>query len=93
MMYPTALQSLTPAHLRGRAVSVQFITTMIGAAAAPPTVGLVSDQVMGHREGPLLAVVSVAVPAILLGALLLRWCERHRFDATASDAARIDGTR
>jgi hypothetical protein len=35
-------------------------------------------------------VVVVAVPAILLAAVLLRFCERHGFEAAAADAARLD---
>lgn len=74
MAFPTALQTISPPHLRGRLASIQFIASMLIAACAPPLVGAVSDA-MGGADGVLLAVTLVAVPALALGALLLRSCE------------------
>lgn len=93
MLYPTVLQSLSPAHLRGRTAALQGIVTMSCAASAPPLVGLVSDQLSYLPNGLIVAVVAVAVPAILLSTLLLRWCEVHGFQRTAEHAARLDAVR
>lgn len=90
MLYPTVLQSLSPAHLRGRAAALQGIVTMAFAASAPPLVGLVSDSLSARPDGLVIAVVGVAVPAVLVAAALLRWCEVNGFQRTADHAAQLD---
>lgn len=90
MLYPTVLQSLSPGHLRGRTAAMQGIVTMACAATAPPLVGLVSDQLTREPDALVVAVVVVAVPAIVVSALLLRWCEVNGFERTADHAARLD---
>jgi sugar phosphate permease len=90
MCYPTALQSLAPAPLRGRIAAIQGMVTMAGAAAAPPLVGWLSDQLQHRPDGLVVAIVSVAVPSLLLSAALLSWCERQGFEETVADATRLD---
>jgi MFS family permease len=90
MLYPTVLQSLSPAHLRGRMAAMQGIVTMGFAASAPPLVGLVSDRLASQPDGLVKAVVGVAVPAVLVAAALLRWCEMNGFQRTADHAAQLD---
>jgi MFS family permease len=90
MVFPTALQSISPQHLRGRATSLQFIVSLSFGAAAPPLVGLVSDGLAPMANAPLVAVVLVATPALVLGALLLWWCERSGLAAAIADADSID---
>ncbi len=92
MVFPTSLQSISPQHLRGRATSLQFIISLSFAALAPPLVGLVSDRLAPMANAPLVAVVAVATPALLLGAILLWWCERSGLAAALADAERIDST-
>lgn len=86
MAFPTALQSISPPHLRGRVASIQFIASMLLASGAPPLVGLVSDALSGRPDGVLLAIALVAVPALAAGALLLRSCEGRTLAALLEDA-------
>jgi MFS family permease len=86
MAFPTALQSISPPHLRGRVASIQFIASMLIASGAPPLVGLVSDALSDRPDGVLLAITLVAVPALAAGALLLRSCEGRTLAALLEDA-------
>jgi MFS family permease len=86
MAFPTALQSISPSHLRGRVASIQFIASMLIASGAPPLVGLVSDALSDRPDGVLLAVTLVAVPALVAGALLLRSCEGRTLAVLLEDA-------
>jgi MFS family permease len=87
MSFPTALQNISPAHLRGRVASVQFIFAMLVASMAPPLVGAVSDRFNSIPNGVLLAVAVVAAPALVLGALLLRSCEGRVLDDLVREAS------
>lgn len=91
MVFPTALQSIAPSHLRGRAISIQFILAMVLASAGPPLVGLLSDRMAHSTKGPLPALVLVVVPALVVAVLLLASCERTGLQAALDDAARLDG--
>jgi MFS family permease len=91
MVFPTALQGISPQHLRGRAASLQFIVSLSLAAAAPPLVGLLSDRLSTLPNAPLVAVVIVAAPALFLGGAMFWWCERSGLQAALADAAAIDG--
>lgn len=94
MAFPTALQNISPPNLRGRTASVQFIASMLVASGAPPLVGAVSDQLGSATNGVLLAVTLVAVPALTIGALLLRSCEgRPLADLLADAETAPDGDR
>jgi fucose permease len=90
MMYPSALQGLAPAPLRARVVAIQFVLSAVGGAAAPPLVGLLSDQLKGVPNGTMLAAVSIGAPFLLLGATILRWCERRHYEKTAQDSFDAD---
>lgn len=90
MLYPTALQAVTPVDMRGRAVAVQFMATMAGAAVAPPLIGWVSDLYGGDGRSILHAIATVVVPCLALSAILLRSCERGPLGATLSDAAGLE---
>jgi MFS family permease len=92
MMYPTAMQAMAPASIRARTLALQLLLGAAFPAIAPPLVGFVSDQIPGRPDGLLLAAVAVAVPCVLMGAIMLRYCEKH-FAATAAAAARTDSAR
>jgi MFS family permease len=92
MMYPTAMQAMAPASIRARTLALQLLLGAAFPAIAPPLVGFVSDQMPGRPDGLLLAAVAVAVPCVVMGAFMLRYCEKH-FASTAVDAARIDAER
>jgi MFS family permease len=88
MSYPTALQSLSPAHLRGRITAINFLASMLFASASPPLVGLVSDQVYGAASAQLTtALALVAGPAALLATLLYYSCLRRGFMETLADVS------
>lgn len=76
MLFPTALQELAPAHLRGRVVAIQTTTNVVLAAAAPPLVGLLSDLLKPRPDSLLVAAAGVAVVGLVVAALLLYRCER-----------------
>jgi MFS family permease len=90
MLYPTAIQSMAPAHLRARMVSIQSIASLAMGALGPPTVGWISDRMQDVPNGLLLASIGVAVPTLLLSAVLLRLSERT-FTQTAATVQHIDG--
>ncbi|MDN3921477.1 MFS transporter [Roseateles violae] len=86
MVYPTALQSLAPDALRARLVALMSVLSAGLVAIAPPIVGLVSDHFFQQRpNGLLIAAVTVAIPALLLGMALLIRCERL-YEATVQAA-------
>ncbi len=89
MLYPTALQSLAPSHLRARVVAIQSVVGLAFAALAPPAVGLLSDRLKHLPNGIIVAAVGVAVPAMLIAAVLLFWCERG-YEQTVEDGKRAD---
>ncbi len=91
MVFPTALQAMSPQHLRGRATSLQFIVSLSLGASAPPIVGLLSDRLGTLPNAPLVAVVMAATPALVIGAALLLWCERTGLRRVLAEAAHIDG--
>ncbi len=89
MLYPTALQSLAPSHLRARVVAIQSVVGLAFGALAPPSVGLLSDQLKHLPNGIIVAAVGVAVPAMLISAALLFWCERG-YEQTVEAGRRAD---
>ena len=89
MLYPTALQSLAPSHLRARVVAIQSVVGLAFAALAPPAVGLLSDHLKHLPNGIIVAAVGVAVPAMLIAAALLFWCERG-YERTVDAGKRMD---
>lgn len=90
MAFPTALQTISPPGLRGRLASIQFIASMLVASSAPPIVGAVSDR-LGGANGVLQAVAIVAIPALVIGALLLRSCEGPALSALLAEAEAAEG--
>lgn len=89
MLAPTIVQGIAPRHLRARSTSIMTVITTSSAAAAPPVTGLVSDQFKHLHNGLMVAAALVAVPALLLAALLFFRGERV-YEATAQTARRID---
>ncbi len=87
MLAPTAVQSLSPSHLRGRLVAVQTITLLFFGAFAAPLSGFVSDRIGGGGGGLLAAGVAVAVTCLTISTLLLRWCEASYLDTVLANRA------
>lgn len=73
MVYPTALQSLAPNHLRARMSAMMSVLVAGLVAIAPPLVGFVSDHLKDLPNGLIVAANMVAIPALLIAmALLIR---------------------
>jgi MFS family permease len=89
MLTPTAIQALAPGCLRARLVAIQGMVTVALSAAGPPLVGWLSDQMKDAANGLVIALVSVAAPCLVFGALLLRRAERG-FATTAKAAEQYD---
>lgn len=67
-----AQQDVAPAHLRGRIVAVQvFLFAAAGLAIGPLAVGAVSDRLAGDPAGLGKAMLVVALPMLLLSAILM----------------------
>jgi MFS family permease len=76
MIYPTVIQTVAPSFLRARLFAVIAVLISVCGAAAPPLVGLLSDQFKHLPNGLILAAAMIAVPFLSLGALLLFLCEK-----------------
>jgi MFS family permease len=76
MIFPTVVQSLAPAHLRARVYALMGVILSASGAAAPPVVGLISDQFTNLSNGLIVSAVIVAVPCLVIGSVLMYFCER-----------------
>lgn len=91
MVFPTMLQDMAPASLRGRMAALLGMVTTVGSALGPPLVGVISDHLAmsGRANALLLAVVALgAVGFCLAGGLF--WLARQPFGTAVADARRID---
>jgi MFS family permease len=89
MVFPTMLQDIAPAALRGRMASLLGLVTTVGSAAGPPLVGALSDRLTSRPDGLLLAVVALGVLGFT-GSAGLFWIARRPFAAAVAHARRID---
>jgi MFS family permease len=71
LLYPTALQDMTPAPMRARLAAISVTVNIVGAASGPAFVGALSDGLKARSDGLLLSMVSVALVAVVLSFLLL----------------------
>lgn len=72
-----AVQSITPAQLRGFATAVLVMATGISSATAPMAVGLLNDHVFHRPEGVNLSILSYSAPVLLLGWIAFIVAARH----------------
>ena len=77
MTFPTALQNLAPPHLRSRMFALLGTLAMLCASAAPPLVGLLSDQIRHRSDGLLLVTATLGGAAFLLAALGFARTAKH----------------
>jgi len=77
MVYPTVIQTVAPRLLRARVFAALAVLISACGAAAPPIVGLISDQLKHLPNGLIVSAVIVAAPCLSLGAVLLFLCEQH----------------
>jgi len=91
MVFPTLLQDLAPAALRGRMASLMAVVTTVGSASGPPLVGAVSDRLSTGDQGDALlhAVVALGVVGFSTAGALFWWARRG-FLLAVADARRID---
>jgi MFS family permease len=87
MVFPTMLQDVAPAPLRGRMASLLGVVTTLGSAGGPPLVGALSDQLTHRADGLLLAVVGLGVVGFLSAGMLFAFARRPMTRAIA-DARR-----
>jgi len=88
MTYPTALQDIAPAHLRGRIFAIMGVLSIAFPSAAPPFVGFLSDQLAHRPDGLMLAMVVVSVSSLLGAAAIFAWtAPRHESVVRAAAAA------
>ncbi|MDR3511041.1 MAG: MFS transporter [Caulobacteraceae bacterium] len=83
MLYPTALQDISPSHLRARMASLNLVVTFSFSALGPALVGLASDLMPHHPGSIMMAIVAVGVSGLLVSGVLLLICCRH-YPATLS---------
>jgi MFS family permease len=89
MVFPTLLQDIAPAALRGRMASLLGVVTTVGSAGGPPLVGALSDHLAHRTDGLLLSVVGLGTVGFALAGLLLAWARGAIAQAVAA-ARRID---
>jgi MFS family permease len=77
MLYPTALQDISPAHLRARMAALIPVVAFSFTALGPALVGLASDRMPHHPDSLLIAIVVVGVAGLLAAGALLLICCRH----------------
>lgn len=89
MFFPTAIQNLGPAHLRGRLVAIVRIGTSVTGALSPALVGVLSDG-LPKSPGSLLAItLTVAMSGLVICGVALLYCARH-YPRTAAYSLAVD---
>lgn len=77
MVYPTAIQDISPIHLRARLIAILTIVRMVLIAGSPLVVGALSDAIGATRDGLLYSAAGTATVSLAIAAGLLWWCGRH----------------
>ena len=90
LLYPTALQDMTPAPMRTRLVAMSVTFNTVCAASGPAIVGALSDALKPHPNGLLVAMLSVALGALVLSFLFLIPLA-SRYPITVAAARRAEG--
>lgn len=86
MLYPTVMQEMAPARLRGRMTALGGMVILAASAASPPLVGLLSDHWSAQPDGLLLAACTLGSAGLAVGAVVMLAGLRHY--AATVDAAR-----
>jgi MFS family permease len=72
VLSPTVTQNVTPARIRARVIAIGGIFYTVFGALSPVVVGAVSDSLNASGGRLLEAIIFVAVPAFVIGALFLQ---------------------
>lgn len=89
LLYPTALQDMTPAAIRARMASIAITVNIVLAALGPAIVGAASDQLKSRPDGLLIAMVGTAVVALACAFAAL-WPLAVRYPRTVAAARRAE---
>jgi MFS family permease len=89
LLYPTALQEMTPAPMRARLAALSLTANIVCSALGPAIVGALSDQMKGRPDGLLVAMTSVALVALVLSAVVLLPLA-FRYPTTVASARRAE---
>ena len=76
MVFPTALQEMTPQPLRARLISLIIMFNMVLGSLSPAVVGAISDALKPRPDGLILAMTATSTTALLISALLMVLCGR-----------------
>lgn len=89
LLYPTALQEMTPAPMRARLAALSLTANIVCSALGPAIVGALSDQMKGRPDGLLVAMTSVALVALVLSVVVLLPLA-FRYPTTVASARRAE---
>ena len=89
LLYPTALQEMTPAPMRARLAALSLTANIVCSALGPAIVGAMSDQMKGRPDGLLVAMTSVALVALVLSVVVLLPLA-FRYPTTVASARRAE---
>lgn len=89
LLYPTALQEMTPAPMRARLAALSLTANIVCSALGPAIVGAMSDQMKGRADGLLVAMTSVALVALVLSVVVLLPLA-FRYPTTVASARRAE---
>jgi hypothetical protein len=77
MLFPTALQEMTPAPLRARLIALVIMFNIVLASLSPVVVGALSDALKPRPQGLMFAMSCTSAAALLLSALSMWLCGRR----------------
>lgn len=76
-LLPTVVQDLAPPQLLGRFFAISTVSSTLFGVVSPVLVGLLSDHVFKAAQGLQMASLSVAFPAVLVGAAIYWLADKH----------------
>jgi MFS family permease len=77
MLFPTALQEMTPVHLRARLIALVIMSNIVLASLSPAVVGALSDALKPNPLGLTYAMSGTSATALLLAAVSMWLCGRR----------------
>lgn len=87
MLFPTALQEMTPAPLRARLIALVIMFNIILASLSPAVVGALSDALKPNPQGLMYAMSTTSALALLLAAVSMWLCGRQYADTVKAARA------
>lgn len=87
MLFPTALQEMTPAPLRARLIALVIMFNIILASLSPAVVGALSDALKPNPQGLMYAMSTTSAIALLLAAVSMWLCGRQYADTVKAARA------